>query len=471
LKPSSWLRNFHRLRRVLRPSGSDAYEISAASSVIPGSPATRMRAADLRSIADELARNQANFPFPKWDLNSVGLRKWILSGVRGGGVGAEVGVFRGHFSEVILSVLSPRKFFMIDPWTKLGAFFPWGGQYTAFGKLPTALARREAQLRAARFPNTHTVILEDKFLDCIAQIDEPLDWIYIDASHYYLDTLNELNAAASILKPDGVIIGDDFYPDRTSLHHGVFRAVNEFVKTSSYEFVACGPKAQWMLRRSNIGAVAPKGQKSIDDMLAANQIRFPVSRRAITSIDSCRSVLACAPARAVGVEVGAFRGHFSEVMLAQLLPRKFFMLDTWTLAGEFFPAASEYSHNGKLPTKLARQEAEYRAGKFPNTSTLVLETEFGEFVREFDAEAVDWIYLHSANDYRTALGNLAVAASIVKPGGVIMGDGYYPDHTNFQHSTFRAISEFLSAAPFELVSLGHAGQWCLRRMVPGLVSA
>jgi SAM-dependent methyltransferase len=473
MKPLNWLRSFLELRQVPRPDGSGPHGRPAADSPIPGSSessATRMRAADLPSIADELARNQANFPFPKWSLDSVSPRKWILAGVPGGGVGAEIGVFRGHFSEVILSVLAPRKFFMVDPWTKFGEFFPWSDQYTVFGKLPTALARREAQLRAARFPNTQTVILEEKFTDCIPQIDEPLDWIYIDSSHKYLDTLNELKAASSILKPDGVIIGDDYYADRTAYHHGVFRAVNEFVKTMPYEFIACGPNAQWKLRRSNVGAVAPKGQKSIDDVLAANQLRFPVPQRAFADIESRRSVLAYAPTRSVGVEVGAFRGHLSEVMLSQLLPRKFFMQDVWTLGGEFSPIANEYSHKGKLPTKFARQEAEYRAAKFPNTSTVVVEKEFGEFVREFDEEAVDWIYLHCAYDYKTALVNLAMAASIVKPGGVIMGDGYYPDSPVFQHCAFRAISEFVSAAPFELVSLGHAGQWCLRRSSHGLAS-
>jgi hypothetical protein len=415
------------------------------------------------SIAAELAENQAKFPFPRWSLAGTSPRQWILAGIPGGGVGAEVGVFRGHFSEVILSTLTPRKFFMIDPWTKLGEFFPWTDEYTVFGKLPTALARREAQLRAAKFPGTQTVMIEEKFPTCIAQIDEPLDWIYIDSSHKYSDTLQELKAAASILKADGVIIGDDFYADRTAYHHGVFRAVNEFVKTAPYDFVAGGPNAQWMLRRTNIGAVAAKGQRSIDELLAGNQARFPFPPRGLADFKARQSLFSFAQARSVGVEVGAFRGHFSEMLLSRLIPKKFTMLDAWTSVGEFYPQANAYTNNGKLPTRLARQEAEFRAAKFPNTETAVVDKRLGEFVDESRAEPVDWVYLHCTYDYKANLVNLIAAAGIVKPGGVIMGDGYYPDNIDFQHGAYRAINEFLSATPFECVSLGHAGQWCLRR--------
>src|SRR5580693_6734273 len=142
-------------------------QAGAASIAFPGAS----------SVADELAANQAKYPFPKWSLAGTTARRWILSGIPAGGVGAEIGVFRGHFSEVILQTLRPRKFYMVDPWTKLGEFFPWADEYTALGKLPTALARREAQLRASKFANSQTVMIEDGFPNCIAQIDEPLDWI------------------------------------------------------------------------------------------------------------------------------------------------------------------------------------------------------------------------------------------------------------------------------------------------------
>jgi SAM-dependent methyltransferase len=415
------------------------------------------------SIDDELAANQARFPFPKWAIESSRARTWILAAAARGGVGAEIGVYRGHFSEVILATLAPRKFYMIDPWTAFGEFFSWADDYTNNGKLPTALARREAQLRAAKFPDTEALIIENTFPDCIAQIDERLDWIYIDSSHRYKETLIELKAAASILKPDGVILGDDYYPDRSSRHHGVFRAVNEFVKIAPFEFVAAGPAAQWCLRRTNIAAVAVKGQRSIAGELAANQARFPFPARAANDIKALQSVLDFASPGTVGAEVGAFRGHFSEVVLARLVPRKFFMIDAWTKAGEFFAVANGYSNNGELPTKLARREAQVRAAKFPNSETVLVDDAFSSWAGGAAACSVDWVYLHAARDYRQSLLQLAEAARILKPDGVIMGDGYYPDGACFDHGTFRAVTEFVGATPYEFVSVGQAGQWCMRR--------
>jgi F5/8 type C domain/Methyltransferase domain len=198
----------------------------------------------------ELAISQYHYPFPQVELTRTQARRWILEYAEPGGIGAEVGVFRGHFSEVILGTLAPRKFYLIDPWEKLGKSFSWSDSYTNEGSLPTRVARRDAELRSARYPQTETVFIEDRFPDCKAAILEPLDWIYIDASHQYQATLREIAESAELLKPGGVIFGDDFYPDRSSLQQGVFHAVNSFVKSGLFEFVASGPSGQWCIRRT-----------------------------------------------------------------------------------------------------------------------------------------------------------------------------------------------------------------------------
>lgn len=428
-------------------------------------PAVRQSPVAGFSAADELADNHARFPFPRWALEGTAARRWILAGIPRGGVGAEIGVFRGHFSAVILETLAPRKFYMVDPWTTLGEFFPWANEYSNQGTLPTALARREAELRAAQFPGTESVVVEAVFPDCIAQLTEPLDWIYIDSSHNYKDTLRELDAAASILKPDGIIIGDDFYPDRSSYHHGVFRAVNEFVKKSRYEFVAAGPNAQWRLRRADPGAVARKGQKSINEEIADIEARYPPARGTIQEIETRRSVLAFAADRSCGAEVGAFRGQFSEVILDELTPRRLYLVEIWKEAGEGPSFTGRHPGDGELPAAVARRQAELRAGRFANTETVLVDGSLRDLLSGWDAGALDWVYLHAAVDFNEMISNLAAAADLVRPGGVIMGGGYLPDRRGFQHDVYRAVNDFVCTAPFDCVSLDHAGQWCLRRWI------
>ena len=53
-----------------------------------------------------------------------------------------------------------------------------------------------------------------------------------------------------VLAPNGVLMGDDWYPGVHQKHHGVFRAVNEFLREADYQFVAAGRGAQWCIRRT-----------------------------------------------------------------------------------------------------------------------------------------------------------------------------------------------------------------------------
>jgi hypothetical protein len=205
----------------------------------------------LEDIDRELFLSQALFPFPQWELQRTIERRWILNDIPRGGVGAEIGVFRGHFSAVLLADLAPRRMYLIDPWEKLGEFFYWSDPYTNDGKLPTAFARRDSALRAARFSATDTVLIEDFFPACAAAISEPLDWIYIDASHRYEDTRAELETSAKLVKPGGYILGNDFNPDPSSADHGVFRAVSEFVAGGPHQIIAAGPQGQWCIRCSD----------------------------------------------------------------------------------------------------------------------------------------------------------------------------------------------------------------------------
>jgi hypothetical protein len=65
----------------------------------------------------------------------------------------------------------------------------------------------------------------EKFLKSIPP--SHLDWVYLDASHDYQNTLDELAAAITAVRNGGWILGDDYVPDPDSHQHGVFRAVND----------------------------------------------------------------------------------------------------------------------------------------------------------------------------------------------------------------------------------------------------
>jgi hypothetical protein len=213
-------------------------------------------AADLPQNAEDpsgiIARTESRYPMPRAEIERLQARKWILNLVSPGGVGAEIGVFRGHFSALICQLARPRKLYLIDPWTTLGPTFGWGKGYTNFDTLTTEAARDEAIARVAQFPDVETVFVEDSYPRCAARITDALSFAYLDASHKYKPTLSELANLKDQMTPDGIILGDDWAPDPNNQHHGVFLAVQEFTRHSDWQIIAAGPGAQWAIRRRSV---------------------------------------------------------------------------------------------------------------------------------------------------------------------------------------------------------------------------
>ena len=151
--------------------------------------------------------------------------KALLRHIPPNGVGAEIGVFWGHFSERLLAWYEPKTLHLVDPWDRLhGDFFPDWGDYTDFGRLSAHQAKSDVYEIANRYPDIVQVheSYSGEFLDDLP--DQSLDWVYLDAIE-------------AKLKDDGIIFGDDYYLNEKSKHHGVLRAVNEFAHRTGRKLV------------------------------------------------------------------------------------------------------------------------------------------------------------------------------------------------------------------------------------------
>lgn len=162
-------------------------------------------------------------------------------------VGAEIGVFKGAFLAYLLST-RPKKLYAVDPWYRLSSEWPWaqGDKSTVEALLRILKEYRheiETRLIEPRIEYSY------EFLQSIP--DGTLDWVYIDSSHLYEGTIQELTLAEKKVKSEGLILGDDYNSDPDSRHHGVFKAVREFsdegrltmlVEGDGMQFVAKLPK-------------------------------------------------------------------------------------------------------------------------------------------------------------------------------------------------------------------------------------
>ena len=191
------------------------------------------------------------------DLNGIAeRRKWPLSYARSNSIGAEFGVFRGHFAAVIARELKPQKLFLVDPWTKSGERFGWGPDpYTNYDNLTTAEALLDTRHRMAAYEQICDVTNVEDTLENFARDFEKygiqkLDFAYLDTSHNYDDTLRQLGILAGIIADDGVILGDDSNDDVHHRHYGVLCAVNDFVKKTDFQLVLAGRDNQFCIRRA-----------------------------------------------------------------------------------------------------------------------------------------------------------------------------------------------------------------------------
>jgi Methyltransferase domain len=149
----------------------------------------------------------------------------LKSLIPAGGVGAELGVHKGHLTPFLVDWLRPKKLYAVDPWYLLAPTWEW-----AAGDKSTvnALARTIRRLRPAIEVGQVEVVVKDDLVFLAEMADGALDWVYLDSSHMYEHTVKELELLICKVRPGGIIAGDDWQPDPQHRHYGVCKAVREF---------------------------------------------------------------------------------------------------------------------------------------------------------------------------------------------------------------------------------------------------
>jgi len=166
-----------------------------------------------------------------------------------GGVGGELGVYKGHLSGMLFHYTNSRKLHLIDPWYMLQPNWDWGaGNQSTVDGLIGILKRYKHYIEQGRM-----VVHVGDDCEVLASFpDQYFDWVYIDSSHEYDHTKRELELLSRKVKHDGVIAGDDWQPEQHHRHHGVYKAVTEFMEGNSYELIYSNAEnLQWAIKRSN----------------------------------------------------------------------------------------------------------------------------------------------------------------------------------------------------------------------------
>jgi len=158
---------------------------------------------------------------------------------------AEFGVAAGGFSKEILRRLSPKKLYLVDPyWKEYGDHYSWNRK--------SIMATWNHAVKRVRQYDTNKVVamVVDYDYNFLADLpDNFFDWIYLDSTHNYEDTLRELDLMACKVKDEGMLAGHDWLPNPNNKHHGVYKAINEWLVLNPYYLYYLDHKTQWILKK------------------------------------------------------------------------------------------------------------------------------------------------------------------------------------------------------------------------------
>jgi hypothetical protein len=137
-------------------------------------------------------------------------RQRLLRKMPRNSVCAEIGVWKGEFSQQILRVVKPIELHLIDPW-KYQPDFPermYGG---SIAKKQEDMDQVYLQVKK-KFENNHKVKIARGYSEEVMAeyVDEYFDWVYIDGNHYYDFVKKDLELAFLKVKKGGLITGDDY---------------------------------------------------------------------------------------------------------------------------------------------------------------------------------------------------------------------------------------------------------------------
>jgi methyltransferase family protein len=180
-------------------------------------------------------------------------RKVFLEILPKNSIGAELGVFRGHWSKIILEIVKPKELHLIDGWWKIsGEKFPWVADTTNFGSLTTKEAYNEARDIVKKYDKNKVCYFHvENDLVYLEKIDNKyFDWVYIDSNHIYEHAIKELEILKDKVKDDGIISGHDWVADPAHKFHGVCKAVNEFCRKYGWKVIKTDEYTQWAIKKS-----------------------------------------------------------------------------------------------------------------------------------------------------------------------------------------------------------------------------
>ncbi len=151
--------------------------------------------------------------------------------------GVEVGVDRGHYSEILIKANPQMKVYGVDPWTSIEIYddnFPKRRTENHVSQARCDQYYRDAKARLSLYPNYK--IIREYSCDAVKRFtDESLDFVYIDGNHGLSFVIDDIFMWSKKIRKGGIISGHDYYNTSATSRYQlcVKKAVNDYVKANN----------------------------------------------------------------------------------------------------------------------------------------------------------------------------------------------------------------------------------------------
>lgn len=142
-------------------------------------------------------------------------------------VGAEVGVWKGEFSEVLCKANPELKLTCVDPWSPQPDYREDKNNVDILER-----AYQEARARLSPYPCAFIRRPSSEAAGHVA--DGALDFVYIDGNHRYDAVTADIEAWAPKVRRGGIVAGHDFFM-KPKKHIEVEKAVRDYAERNRIE--------------------------------------------------------------------------------------------------------------------------------------------------------------------------------------------------------------------------------------------
>ena len=155
-------------------------------------------------------------------------------------IGVELGVWRGDSSEIFLQ--RAKHIYLVDTWS----LEPYQKDSNEHGNYDEYV-NKYFKIVKSRNPKDFQKYYDDVYMSVVKRFAgkpvtihrcttdeffnnfvEKVDWVYVDALHSFEGCLSDLRNSLKILKPNGIIFGDDY-----GNKPGVVKALDTFVRETN----------------------------------------------------------------------------------------------------------------------------------------------------------------------------------------------------------------------------------------------